>query len=154
MLGNYRQLVREGQEEKDHRYRPHALPQDRVPTIQERIPARSTQGRPWLRGRFRINAFFFSSGSRSGVILGIRCVEKRECIQNTDDGKVLRIGNMVGSPTQKSCGASSVGNHYSGSPRLVCLLSSMSACELPKWNRSSRVHWVFSVSENGLVCLG
>ncbi|KDN61717.1 hypothetical protein CSUB01_04418, partial [Colletotrichum sublineola] len=38
------QLVREGQAEKDRRHRPHALPQGRLPPLQERLPDRCPQG--------------------------------------------------------------------------------------------------------------
>jgi hypothetical protein len=42
---NYRQLGREGQEEKDHWFRPHAVPEDRPPQVQQRLPDRYPQGR-------------------------------------------------------------------------------------------------------------
>jgi hypothetical protein len=41
------QLGREGDAKEDHRYRPHAIPQDRQPQVQQRIPhwrARRRQG--------------------------------------------------------------------------------------------------------------
>lgn len=41
-----RQLVREGQAQKDHRYRPHAISVDHLPTIQERLPRRHPRERP------------------------------------------------------------------------------------------------------------
>lgn len=41
-----RQLVREGQAQKDHRYRPHAIPLHHLPALQERLPDRHPQGRP------------------------------------------------------------------------------------------------------------
>lgn len=41
-----RQLVREGQAQKDHRYRPHAIPLYHLPALQERLPDRHSQGCP------------------------------------------------------------------------------------------------------------
>ncbi|KAL2831183.1 ribosomal protein L37e-domain-containing protein [Aspergillus cavernicola] len=43
------QLGREGQATQDHRYRPHVSPEGRPPPLQERIPGRHSQGRPWPR---------------------------------------------------------------------------------------------------------
>jgi hypothetical protein len=37
------QLGREGQAKEDHRYRPHAIPQDRLPQVQQRFPRRRTR---------------------------------------------------------------------------------------------------------------
>lgn len=45
--GKNRQLVREGQAQKDHRYRPHAISVHHLPTIQERLPDWHPQGRSW-----------------------------------------------------------------------------------------------------------
>jgi hypothetical protein len=42
---NNRQLGREGQEEKDNRYRSYALHEDRPEIVQERIPEGCTKGR-------------------------------------------------------------------------------------------------------------
>ena len=49
------QLGREGQEKKDHRYRPHALIEARQPQVQQRIPHWHPQGRPWPHRRIRLN---------------------------------------------------------------------------------------------------
>ena len=43
----HRQLGREGQEEKDHWFRPHAVPQDRQPQVHQRLPDWRAQGCPW-----------------------------------------------------------------------------------------------------------
>lgn len=54
-----RQLGREGQAQKDRRYRPHALPQGRLQAIQERFPGRPAQGRARSREQgqvLRVNA--------------------------------------------------------------------------------------------------
>lgn len=42
-----RQLVREGQAQKDHRYRPHAIPLHHLPALQERLPDWHPQELPW-----------------------------------------------------------------------------------------------------------
>jgi len=41
------QLGREGQAKEDHRYRPHALHEDRLPPLLQRIPKRPTR---WRQG--------------------------------------------------------------------------------------------------------
>jgi len=53
------QLGREGQEKKDHRYRPHALIEARHPQVQQRLPQRHPQGRQGPYQRLRLNDDFF-----------------------------------------------------------------------------------------------
>lgn len=52
-LTESRQLVREGQEEKDHRHRPYEVPQDRQQEVQQRLPAGRSQGCPWPHRKHR-----------------------------------------------------------------------------------------------------
>ena len=49
------QLGREGQAKEDHRYRPHAIPQDRQPQVQQRIPNRYPQGRQGPHRQLLVN---------------------------------------------------------------------------------------------------
>lgn len=52
---HYRQLVREGEAQKGHRYRPDAVPQHSLEEVQERLPDRRPQGRSRRHGyRFLI----------------------------------------------------------------------------------------------------
>lgn len=73
LTGNHRQLEREGQAEKDHRYRPHAIPQHRYPQVQERLPDRHPQGLARHQQRHGINGFFllghcFEGRDGNGVV--------------------------------------------------------------------------------------
>lgn len=58
LLVIYRQLGREAEAKKDHRYRPHALPQGCLPKVQERLPDRPAQERSW-RQQVGVNPFPF-----------------------------------------------------------------------------------------------
>ncbi len=112
------QLGREGQEEKDHRYRSHAVPQDCLPTIQERFPCRPTQGSPrrprGVNGGNKNGFLFFYFGCAIGT---------------TDSGKTQGswftgaqwwiLENNFQAWTEKVCGWAMWKN-------VVCLL----ACEL------------------------
>lgn len=53
----YRQLGREGEEEKDHRYWTHAPHEGSSTQIQERFPDRSTKGCQRTIHQVRVNAF-------------------------------------------------------------------------------------------------
>lgn len=60
----YSQLGREGEEKKDHRLRPHAIPEARTPQVQQRFPEGHTQGR---EGPGEPGGLEDDGGKRSGL---------------------------------------------------------------------------------------
>jgi hypothetical protein len=63
LTAHHSQLVREGEAQKGHRYRPHAVPQHSVEEVQERLPDRRPQGRSGRHGYpFCINGCYDGQG--------------------------------------------------------------------------------------------
>lgn len=75
-MKRYSQLGREGQEKKDHRYRPHALIEARQPQVQQRIPHRHPQGRPWPHRRIRLNDDYALRRNEDGVDQRVKKTKK------------------------------------------------------------------------------
>jgi hypothetical protein len=91
-MKQYSQLGREGQEKKDHRYRPHALIEARLPQVQQRLPLRHPQGRQGPYQRLRLNDDFFQEDGVDQSILNDTPKTKRVLLLGTkgiDSGEFL-----------------------------------------------------------------